>query len=174
MLLKQILTVIMTLNLVMISSCHTSGKEERQRTAERADKKDKDIVIALVETSANQNLFKEGALLAIKELNDKGGLLVERKIIPLEEDDQGKPEIGKKIARKIAHNLDVIAVIGHRFSSVAIPVSITYEKEGILFISTGSTTPMLTAHKNQYIFRNIPNDKDIGEALAKFAKRKDF
>ncbi len=174
MLLKKILTVIITLNLVMICSCYPLGKEERQRTAEKADDKDKDIVIALVETSANENLFKEGALLAIDELNQKGGILVERKIIPLIYDDQGKADIGQKIAREIAHNLDVIAVIGHRFSSVAIPVSITYEKEGILFISTGSTNPMLTAHKNQYIFRNIPNDKDIGEALAKLAKRQGF
>jgi len=174
MLLKQIMTVIITLSLVMISSCYPLGKEERQRTAEKADDKYKDIVIALVETSANENLFKEGALLAIDELNQKGGILIEQKIIPLIYDDQGKPDIGQKIAKKIARNLDVIAVIGHRFSSVAIPVSITYEKEGILFISTGSTNPMLTAHKNQYIFRNIPNDKDIGQALAKFAKRQGF
>jgi branched-chain amino acid transport system substrate-binding protein len=176
MLLKQIMTVIITLSLVMISSCHPLGKEERKRTAEKADKKDKDIVIALVESSkeTNTSLFKKGALLAIDELNQKGGILVERKIIPLEYDDQGDPDVGKKIAIKIAHNLDVIAVIGHRLSSVAIPVSITYEKEGIVFISIGSTTPMLTARKNQYIFRNIPNDEDIGKALAEFAKRQGF
>ncbi|RKZ37946.1 MAG: hypothetical protein DRQ41_12770, partial [Gammaproteobacteria bacterium] len=170
---KKILTVI--LSLFIISSCYfPNNKEEREDAARLADEKQKDIVIALVRTKADDNLFLEGAKLAIKEINDLGGVLTDRKIIPLIHDDVGKADVGQKIAREMAYNLDVIAVIGHRFSSVAIPVSITYEKNGIVFISTGSTTPTLTAHKSQYIFRNIPSDKIIGKALAKFTKREGF
>jgi len=131
---KKILTVI--LSLFIISSCYfPNNKEEREDAARLADEKQKDIVIALVRTKADDNLFLEGAKLAIKEINDLGGVLTDRKIIPLIHDDVGKADVGQKIAREMAYNLDVIAVIGHRFSSVAIPVSITYEKNGIVFIS---------------------------------------
>jgi len=170
---KKILTII--LSLIIISSCYfPNNKEEREEAARLADEKQKDIVIVLVRTNTKDNLFLEGAQLAITELNDLGGVLTDRKIIPLIRDDVGQADVGQKIAREMAYNLDVIAVIGHRYSSVAIPASITYEKNGIVFISNGSTTPTLTAHKSQYIFRNIPSDKIIGKALAKFTKQKDF
>ena len=170
---KKILTII--LSLIIISSCYfPNNKEEREEAARLADEKQKDIVIVLVRTNTKDNLFLEGAQLAITELNDLGGVLTDRKIIPLIRDDVGQADVGQKIAREMAYNLDVIAVIGHRYSSVAIPASITYEKNGIVFISNGSTTPTLTAHKSQYIFRNIPSDKIIGKALAKFTKREGF
>jgi branched-chain amino acid transport system substrate-binding protein len=169
--------------------------ERREKKAEAADKKDRDITIALVRTSANKSLFVEGAILALEEINgeleikkkngeiieinkkdeeknEDGGVLIGRKIKYQVYDDEGNSDIGAKIAREISKNLDVIAVIGHRFSSVAIPASIIYEQQGIVFISTGSTTPLLTTHLHHYVFRNIPTDKQIGKALAIFAKDK--
>jgi ABC-type branched-subunit amino acid transport system substrate-binding protein len=188
-LLKQKLIVIITIILIMFCSCsdRITPAEGREKEAEAADKKEKDITIALVRTSANKSLFAEGALLALEEINgeldikkkdeeknEEGGVLIERKFKYKIYDDEGKPDIGAAIARKISKNLDVIAVIGHRFSSVAIPVSIIYEQQGIVFISTGSTTPLLTTHNNHYVFRNVPSDKQIGKTLAIFAKKNNF
>jgi len=179
----------------MFCSCvEKTSAEKREKKAEAADIKNRDITIALVRTSANASLFAEGALLALEEINgdldikkkngeiieinkkdkekhEEGGVLIGRKIEHLEiYDDEGKSDRGTEIANEISKNLDVIAVIGHRFSSVAIPVSIIYEQQGIVFISTGSTTPQLTTPLHHYVFRNIPSDKKIGKALAIFAK----
>ncbi len=110
----------------------------------------------------------------LRRLNVGGGVLVGRKIIPKFYDDEGKAKIGRKIAQDISKNTDIVAVIGHNFSSVAIPISIIYEQNGIVFISTGATNPLLTAYKRTYIFRNIPSDKKIGKALAKFSRQYNF
>jgi len=166
-------SLIFTLVIGCIPS-YGSNKEQREKTAKIAKENNLPIVIALVETSASPNLFKKGAILAIDEINQSGGVLTGRLFEYLERDDQGKASIGQQIAREISQYLDVVAVIGHRYSSVAIPVSITYEKNGIVFISTGSTDPMLTAHENFYVFRNIPTDEIIGRELAKFANQQDF
>ena len=167
---------LITFSLILVIACNSyrSNLEPRQRRAEIADIEHRDINIVLVETSASSNLFKEGVKLAVEELNENGGILEGREFIPEYYDDKGDTAIGQVMARKIAQNLDVVAVIGHRYSDVAIPVSITYEKNGIGFISTGSTDPNLTAHKASYVFRNIPTDKYIGYQLANFASENDL
>lgn len=197
-----LIIITFALLLMMVGSCYNSNSEiGRREIANVADQKDRDIIIALVDTSDNPSLFLEGAKLAIEELNGEGnvtdtqtihiygedgkikkslnlnqsgGVLSGRKIIPLVYDDKGKPKKGLQIAKNISNNLDVVAVIGHRFSKVAIPVSLIYEKNGVVFISIGSTHPLLTAHENVYIFRNIPSDRQIGKILAQFAKREKF
>jgi len=166
-------SLIFTLVIGCIPS-YGSNKELRENTANLANENTLPIVIALVDTSASPSLFIKGAKLAINEINDSGGVLGGRLFEAPEFDDKGKAKIGQQVAREISQNLDVIAVIGHRYSSVAIPVSITYEKNGIVFISTGSTDPMLTAHKNYYVFRNIPTDEIIGRELAKLAKQQNL
>jgi len=169
------LFVPLILSLVTACNFYYSNLEERQEIAKAADDKSQDITIALVETSAKKdNWFIEGARLAIKEINDNGGILEGREFKAEEYDDKGNKELGQEIARKIARNLNIVAVIGHRYSKVAVPTSITYEENGIVFISTGSTVPKLTAHKNLYIFRNVPSDKTIGQGLAKFAATQKF
>lgn len=158
--------------LYVVSS--TSYKDSVRKRAERAERAKGDIVIGVVwPTSVYDDLFDEGVTMAVDELNGGGGVLG-RKIKTVIYDDESSVGKGKKIAKKFADNPDVVAVVGHADSDVAIPASVTYEYNGIVFISPGATSPVLTHHDFQYIFRSIPSDVEAGNQLANLAYRKGF
>lgn len=95
-----------------------------------------------------------------------------RKIKLAVHDDENSPETGSDIANSFAADPNIVAVIGHPASPVALPASLTYEKRKILFISTGATDYHITGHKSEYIFRNISNDRTMAKDLVAEAKRK--
>ncbi len=150
-------------------SCNSSETPVEERAA-RAAKMQGDIVIGIVDSSTNSSLFLEGVNLAVEELNQRGGVLG-RRIKTLVRNDGGDKEKGQQIARKLATNLDVVAVVGHVHSKVAIPASIIYEKHGILFLSPGASDPNLTRYGANFTFRNIPTDEDIGRLCAELSYR---
>jgi len=159
----------------VISCTHViaSAETQSEQRAGKAAKGEGDVVIAVVDTSADRSLFLEGVNLAIEEINQEGGLLG-RKIKALFYDDRRNLSAAQKVADKIAGNDDIVAVVGHRDSGIAIPISITYEKEGILFISPGATDPSFTAYGGAYTFRNMPSDQITGDYAAKLAVRRGF
>ena len=161
---------ILTFSALLILSCDYSDRAFYEKRAERAAYAKGDIVIGVVDTSAQANLFLQGIQLAIEEINEEGGVLG-RKMRPIIYDDNGERAEGQEIARKLSGNPDVIAVVGHYYSSVAVPVSITYNKNGILFISPGATHPNLTRYGGEFTFRNIPDDEDVGYHLAEATAR---
>ncbi|MCI5179795.1 MAG: hypothetical protein D3911_10855 [Candidatus Electrothrix sp. AW3_4] len=154
---------------VVLSACNPPDPEER---AQRARNSQGDIFIALVQTSLPSNFLLEGVEMAIDEINQQGGLLDGRKLVSVIYDDKGDPVEAEKVARKITKNKNIMAVIGHRNSSAAIPASIIYEKAGILFISYGANAPALTQYSVHYTFRNIPTNNDYGLAIADFIHKK--
>ncbi len=155
--------------LLVFSGCDFTPAQRAERAAEAEG----DILIGIVHTSFPSNFFLEGVLLAIEEINQQGGLQ-ERKLTPLIYNDKDDIDKADRIARKFAANKDVVAVIGHWTSSIAIPVSIIYEKAGILFISYGASSLGLTQYSGDYTFRNIPTTKDYGIAMAEYASEKGF
>lgn len=155
-----------------ILSCDNYSKSYQEREA-RALKDSEEIVIGIVDTRKMGSNFLEGVGQAIKEINDEGGLLG-RTLRPIYVDDGGNVEQGMKVAKEFSANRDVIAVIGHRFSSVALSTSITYEQSGIIFISYGATAPDLARDTNQFVFRNIPSDEEIGREIAAIASQKGY
>ncbi len=139
------------------------------KTAESAG----DIVIGVVYTSDYANFFSKGVRMAVEEINQAGGILG-RKIKTIEYDDMSDPDRGEKIAKKLVKNKDVVAVVGYDTSSVAIPVSVTFDKENIVFISYGATDPNLTRYGGEFIFRNIPDGEEFGRQIAELAHLNKF
>ena len=137
---KAIITLALTVYLTM--ACDYSMYALQSNRAERAEKAKGDIVIGIVETSVPPNLFMKGINLAVKEINQKGGVLG-RKIRTIKDDDKGVIKKGQSIAKKLSSNPDVVAVVGHLQSKVAIPVSITYVQNGIFFSLQGRVIPCL-------------------------------
>jgi ABC-type oligopeptide transport system substrate-binding subunit/ABC-type branched-subunit amino acid transport system substrate-binding protein len=131
------------------------SSEVRQK---RAEANKNDIVIGVVGSSDTQNLFVAGVRLAIKEINQNGGIS-NREIKPLFFDEKGDLKQSLQISEKLSKNPEVIAVIGHNFSRTAIPASIVYENAGILLISSGATHLSFTQYGDKYTFRNVPSDK---------------
>ncbi|MBF0118373.1 MAG: ABC transporter substrate-binding protein [Desulfobacterales bacterium] len=156
----------------LLTSCGTDDSLQNIRARIAADSKG-DILIGCVDTSSSPTLFKDGVYMAVSEINAKGGISG-RKIQVLLYDDEGDETKGEKIARTLAGNKEIVAVIGHRYSNVAIPAAVTYEKHGIIFISPGATHPSLTRYGKDFIFRNIPSDDETGRQIADYAGRKGY
>ena len=110
------------------------------------------------------NYFKEGILLAQEEINKKK--VLGREIELIFKDDQWDKDEAFDIAYDFANNKDIIAVIAHDDSELAIPTSLIYEYSNIIMLSPAVSDPMFTRTNFDYIFRNTPSDFDIGNRLA--------
>lgn len=169
--LKSIIALFLTVGLVF--GCGPTDAENLQERARKAGQATGDIVIGAVDTSTIPSFFLEGVRLAVEEINGKGGVGGRNlKIVAM--DDKGQKEIGQRVARQLADNTDVVAVVGFLRSAVAIPAAITFAQNGVLFLSPGASNPLLTAPRSPFVFRNIPTDRQSGQQLADFAIKRGF
>lgn len=109
----------------------------------------------------------KGAMLAIEELNAKGGVLG-KKIKLMTEDTQSKPEEAASAVNKLINQNDVVAILGEFASSRSLAGAPICQSSKIPMLSPGSTNPEVTK-KGDYIFRNCFIDSFQGTVLAKFA-----
>ncbi len=128
-----------------------------------------DILVGIVDKSGISSTFRKGVELAIEEINQAGGVLG-RKLSALYYTDRNEIEKGKRIARKLAKNLDMIAVIGHLDPDVAVSASVIYERAGLLFLSYGVARPALMQFGGEYTFTNIPDAEEAGRLLVGIAR----
>jgi branched-chain amino acid transport system substrate-binding protein len=120
---------------------------------------------------------KNAAELAVKEVNDAGGLDVggtKYTIELLVEDNEDKAESAAAVAQKLATS-GVLAMIGPNASRNAIPASVVAESSQMLMISPWSTNPKTTlvgdtTDPKKYVFRAAFIDDFQGVVAAKFAK----
>lgn len=120
---------------------------------------------------------KNAAEMAVKEINDAGGLEVGGKKYQVElfiEDNAGKADQSASAAQKLITQQNVIAIIGPNASRYAIPASEIAESSKVVLISPWSTNPKTTidAKTNQpkkYVFRAAFIDPFQGRVVAKFA-----
>ena len=143
-------------------------KEDRE--AYYSDLQEKDsgsikvgIVWPFMIGDAVSDYFKEGILLAQKEINEKG--VLGKKIEVDFQDDRWEQEKAESIAKKYARDSTVLAVIAHDDETLAIPASITYDYSGLIMISPAVSYPLFTRKDFNYIFRNTASDIDIAEVL---------
>ena len=76
-------------------------------------------------------LFKNAVELAVKQQNEKGGVLG-RQIEVVEFDDKNSSEEAGSIAEKIVDDDDIVAVFGHFASGVAMTAAQIYQEDGIV------------------------------------------
>ncbi|KPA19187.1 branched-chain amino acid ABC transporter substrate-binding protein [Candidatus Magnetomorum sp. HK-1] len=152
----------------ILCACDNTSKTSALREDYLSHSPD-DVVIGIVDSSKFQSHFIKGVKLAIDEINQLG--VLGKKIRPVYFDDQASCQNGKAIAKKISKDPKVLAVIGHNVSDIAISTSITYEKNGILFISPGASVSDLIQNQYKYIFRNIPSNEQLTSQLIKYANK---
>ncbi len=112
--------------------------------------------------------IKLGAQLAIEKFKgnlEKMGFKVE--LVPY--DDQAKPDVGVANARNIIADSDILGVIGHLNSGVAIPSSEVYKEVNLTMISPANTNPTVTDRGYKNIFRVCGRDDVQGVVGAEFA-----
>ena len=122
-------------------------------------------------TAPSQQGSVNAAKLAVREVNDAGGLNVggyKHKVVLIIEDNEDRAEIGVSTALSLINQEGVTAIVGPNKSRNAIPVATICEKARIPMISPISTNPQTTAGK-KYVFRATFADDFQGKILASFA-----
>ena len=113
---------------------------------------------------------KNGISLAVDEINSKSGIK-SKKIEIIYEDDAADAKKGIAATNKLITVNKVKVIIGAIPSSVTLAIAPICEKNKIVLISPGSSSPAIT-NAGDYIFRNWPSDDFEGEAMAKYAIEK--
>ncbi|BBN98907.1 branched-chain amino acid ABC transporter substrate-binding protein [Sporolactobacillus terrae] len=109
-----------------------------------------------------------GAKLAIEDRQkefEKKGFQIKLKDL----DDQGDPKKGVANAQILASDKDVLAVVGHLNSGVAIPSSEVYNKNNLAMVSPATTATVVTDRKLPTVNRICARDDFQGPAGANFA-----
>ena len=111
---------------------------------------------------------KLAAELAVAEINKAGGVLGRHlQLVP--EDDQAQPVQAANVARLLAADPRIVAVLGHPNSGNAMPASRIYHESGVPYIVTSATNPAITKQGFSNVFRFAPTDDMQGRSAADFA-----
>jgi branched-chain amino acid transport system substrate-binding protein len=111
-------------------------------------------------------ILKEGAIIAMEEWNEKGGVLG-KKIEFVWGDDQHDPKQAVSIANKFV-NEGVVGVVGHFNSSCSIPASTIYVRFDIPQITPASINSEYTDRGLKNVFRTCGRDDQQAIVAADF------
>jgi branched-chain amino acid transport system substrate-binding protein len=112
--------------------------------------------------------IKLGAQLAVEEAVERFRALgYALRFVPY--DDQAKPEVGVANARNIVADSDVLLIVGHWNSGVAIPSSDVYKDAMLPMISPANTHPDITDRGYPNVSRICGRDDVQGPVGARFA-----
>ena len=113
--------------------------------------------------------IKLGAQLAIDKMKgnlEKMGYKVD--FVPF--DDQAKPDVGVANAKNIIADKDIMVIIGHLNSGVAIPSSEVYKEVTLAMVSPANTNPVVTDRNYPNISRVCGRDDVQGVVGSEFAR----
>ncbi|MGH7772644.1 MAG: branched-chain amino acid ABC transporter substrate-binding protein [Candidatus Binatia bacterium] len=120
------------------------------------------------EQAAQGEYIKLGAQLAVEEVtNAFKSLGFDLKLVPY--DDQAKPEVGVANARNIVADPDILLVVGHFNSGVALPSSEIYKDSMLAMISPANTATEITDRGYPNVNRVCGRDDIQGPVGARFA-----
>jgi branched-chain amino acid transport system substrate-binding protein len=119
----------------------------------------------------NGEFCRNGAMLALEEINAKGGVKTpDGKVRKLElevVDDQGKPDVGLNAIRRLASDNEVVAFMGPDFTGITLPSLFVGEEANMAQI-TSSIGAQITAQGNKHILRGRSNDQMWMTALVDY------
>jgi branched-chain amino acid transport system substrate-binding protein len=158
---------------IFLAGCNDNSLKDKR--AKLATKAQGDIQIGFV-WSEKKGLWsgvEKGVEFAAEQINAAGGING-RKLKIIKKYDHHSVNEGIKIAHEFANNLKINLVIGPFYSYIAIPSSSVYEFAGVLMLTPGSTTSRLTHQGFSHIFRMVPNNTQMGQVLARYAKKRGY
>ena len=106
--------------------------------------------------------------LAVKQVNDQGGILGGRKLSVVLADSKCSPQSSVAAAGKLVNVNNVVGIVGALCSSATIAgANAATIPGGVVMISPASTSPAITSLKdNDFLFRTAPSDSFQGKILA--------
>jgi len=112
-----------------------------------------------------------GAMMAIKEFNDKGGVLG-RRIEALHIDTETTPATGSRVAERLITRNEAAFLIGAMHSGVANAISQVAQKYGTVFLNTNSSSPTEAGkdcHRAKFVWDG--NGTNFSQAIVKAAMK---
>jgi branched-chain amino acid transport system substrate-binding protein len=134
----------------------------------------KPLVIGLTMDASGQyaasgQMERLGAMLAIKEFNDKGGVLG-RRIEAIHMDTETTPATGSRVAERMITRNDAAFLIGAVHSGVANAISQVAQKYGCVYLNTNSSSPTesgVNCHRVKFVWDG--NGANFSQAIVKNA-----
>jgi len=103
-------------------------------------------------------------------LNCQGG--INGKLLQVEiADDKEDTDFATQIAQALVNEPNILAVIGHHSSDTTLAAGSIYGKNGLVVISSTSTSVNLTDF-NEYVFRTVPSDEIAAKNLVDYMRKK--
>ena len=111
---------------------------------------------------------RDGALLAIEEINAAGGIHGRKiKLVPY--DDGGKASEAEAVAKKMIQNDKVFAILGGGVSATTIPTSEVAHAEKVPYLNGSGASPKIMDLKSRWVFSGATVDvRDISENSTDF------
>ncbi|HAT03576.1 MAG TPA: hypothetical protein DCS29_02240 [Candidatus Magasanikbacteria bacterium] len=109
---------------------------------------------------------REGTELAVKEINDAGGING-RKVEVVYEDGACDSKTASNAGNKLINVEKVTAIVGGLCSGETLANTTVAEENKVVMVAYGSTAPSLTT-AGDYIFRVVPSDSYQGKYAANF------
>lgn len=112
-----------------------------------------------------------GAMMAIKEFNDRGGVLG-RRIEALHMDTETTPATGSRVAERMITRNEAAFLIGAVHSGVANAISQVAQKYGTVFLNTNSSSPTEAGkdcHRVKFVWDG--NGSNFSQAIVKNAMK---
>jgi len=130
-----------------------------------------EIVIGLIApltgpVAAYGDQVKNGAQVAVDQINKNGGILGEQVVLKLA-DDAGEPKQGVSAANQIVGE-GIRFVVGPVTSGVAMPASDVLAENGVLMVTPTATTPDLTKRGLATILRTCGRDDQQAEVAGAY------
>ena len=114
--------------------------------------------------------MKKGAEMAVKDINDAGGVLGDKLALSIG-DDACDAKQAVSVANQMAAK-GIVFMDGHFCSSTSIPASKVYQEEGILEITPASTNPAFTDDGGWNVARTCGRDDAQGKVAGEFLAKK--
>ncbi len=159
-------TIVIVIGLTLLQTACNSWDDPKTARAQRAASATGDIVIGAVwPFSGGKGELWEGIALATEEINAGGGVL-KRKLRIVKKDDESSLAKGRLIAQQFAENRDMVAVIGHLNSYIALPASNIYQAAGLIYLTPGAASYKINNQGFDMTFRSLPSNRSIGGRMA--------
>jgi branched-chain amino acid transport system substrate-binding protein len=111
--------------------------------------------------------FRNGAMLAAKQINAAGGVL-DTTVELVVEDGECKPNISANAAQKLLVRDQVPVLVGAHCSPATAAVMPIVERQKVPFVTGISSAPSLTQIKHDYFFRLPPTEEITAKAAVPF------
>ncbi|MEP6516543.1 ABC transporter substrate-binding protein [Microcoleus vaginatus] len=122
-----------------------------------------------VPIGSNPNVAQEilrGVAQAQDEINTSGGISGAKLQVEIVNDDNS-PEVVREVAKTLAQDQNILAVIGHNASNASLEAAPIYQQEKLVMVTPTSFANNLSGF-GSYIFRTVPNISVMAAPLAEY------